>query len=141
MRGAVPIKEGKMSESIERHDEATMDAIEGLVTGRMSRQAFVKRATVLGFSAGPIGAILGSVVLFYRKDLFKAAGLKPPTTWAAYLAAARKLNTGGVAGNSLIAKSGDVSMFLCDWFTRFANQPGAKLMSGSPQAKNYTPRL
>ena len=83
----------------------------------------------------------GSVVLFYRKDLFKAAGLKPPTTWAQYLAAAKKLNTGGVAGNSLIAKSGDVSMFLCDWFTRFANQPGAKLMSGSPQAKNYTPRL
>ncbi len=272
-----------MSESIDRHDEATMDAIEGLVTGRMSRQAFVKRATVLGFSAGTIGSILaaagqasaaegrrfagttvniliaaegddkgvhdkvgeikkrfgidlkytalpvaglipkanqnlsaptssfdaimvlgftvtqmvgggfftplnsylskapagfdfpqdfpageleyvgyfdvkkqtfggktlylipglhgGSVVLFYRKDLFKAAGLKPPTTWAAYLAAAKKLNTGGVAGNSLIAKSGDVSMFLCDWFTRFANQPGAKLMSGSPQAKNYTPRL
>jgi len=83
----------------------------------------------------------GSVVLFYRKDLLAAAGLKPPTTWAAYLAAAQKLNTGGVAGNSMIAKSGDVSMFLCDWFTRFVNQPGAKLMSGSPQAKNYTPRL
>jgi multiple sugar transport system substrate-binding protein len=67
--------------------------------------------------------------------------LQPPKTWSAYLAAAQKLNTGGVAGNSLIAKSGDVSMFLCDWFTRFVNQPGAKLMSGSPQAKNYTPRL
>src|SRR5712692_12067682 len=61
MRGAVPTKEGKMSESIDRHDdEATMDAIEGLVTGRMSRQAFVKRATVLGFSAGTIGAILAA---------------------------------------------------------------------------------
>jgi len=272
-----------MSESIDRKDLATMDAIEGLVTGRMSRQDFVRRATALGLSAGTIGAILagagkataaeerrfagqsvnfliaaegddkgvhdkvgevksrfgidlkytalpvgplltkanqnlnapssafdaimvlgfsvtqmvgggkftplnpylskapagydfpkdfppgeleyvgyydvpkqrfggktlylipglhgGSVVLFYRKDLFAAAGLKPPTTWAAYLAAAKKLNTGGVAGNSMIAKSGDVSMFLCDWFTRFVNQPGARLMSGSPQAKNYTPRL
>ncbi len=83
----------------------------------------------------------GSVILFYRKDLFASAGLKPPTTWAEYLTAAEKLNTGGVAGNSLIAKSGDVSMFLVDWFTRFINQPGAQLMSGSPQAKNYTPRL
>src|SRR5438552_2328183 len=83
----------------------------------------------------------GSVVLFYRKDLLAAAGLKPPTTWAAYLAAAKKLNANGVAGNSMIAKSGDVSMFLCDWFTWFVNQPGAKLMSGTPQAKNYAPRL
>ena len=83
----------------------------------------------------------GSVVLFYRKDLLRAAGLKPPTSWAQYLSHAEKLNTGGVAGNSMIAKSGDVSMFLVDWFTRFINQPGARLMSGSPQAKNYAPRL
>ena len=82
----------------------------------------------------------GSVVLFYRKDLFAKAGLRPPTTWSSYLAAAKKLNTGGVAGNSIIAKSGDVSMFLCDWYTRFVNMGGV-LMSGSPAQKNYTPRL
>jgi multiple sugar transport system substrate-binding protein len=82
----------------------------------------------------------GSVVLFYRKDLFKAAGLQPPNTWGAYLNAAKKLNTGGVAGNSMIAKSGDVSMFLCDWYTRFVNM-GGQLMSGTPQAKNFRPRL
>ena len=82
----------------------------------------------------------GSVVVFYRTDLFKSAGLKPPTTWANYLAAAKKLNSNGVAGNSMIAKSGDVSMFLVDWYTRFINM-GGKLVSGSPQAKNFTPRL
>jgi multiple sugar transport system substrate-binding protein len=82
----------------------------------------------------------GSVLLFFRKDLFRAAGLQPPRTWGAYLAAARKLNTGGVAGNSMIAKSGDVSMFLCDWYTRFVNM-GGQLMSGSPQTKNFMPRL
>ena len=82
----------------------------------------------------------GSVILFYRKDLFKAAGVAVPKTWAQYLAAAKKLNGSGVSGNSLIAKSGDVSMFLVDWYTRFVNS-GAPLMSGSPQAKNYTPRL
>ena len=271
-----------MSESIDRHDAAALEAIEGLVTGQMSRQTFMKRAAVLGFSASAIGSMLaaagkadaadsrifagttvniliaaegddlgvkdkvgeikkrfgidlkytalavgpligkanqnlqaptssydaimvlgftvaqmvgggfftplnsylskapagydfphdfpsgelkyvgyfdtkkqtfggktlylipglhgGSVTLFYRKDLFDAAGLKAPTTWAQYLAAAQKLNAGGVAGNSMIAKSGDVSMFLVDWFSRFTNMNG-KLMSGSPQAKNYTPRL
>lgn len=272
-----------MTEAIDRRDEAIMDAIEGVVTGKMSRQDFVKRATVLGVSASAIGGMLaavggkadaatarqfagqtvsilvaaegddkgvqdkipeikklfgidvkmtalsvgpliekanqnlkaptssfdvimvlgftvaqmvgggyfenlnpflakapagfdfpadfpagelryvgyfdvknqrfggkdlylipglhgGSVTLFYRKDLLQAAGLAVPTTWNAYLAAAKKLNTGGVAGNSMIAKSGDVSMFLVDWFSRFTNLNG-KLMSGTPQAKNYTPHL
>jgi multiple sugar transport system substrate-binding protein len=82
----------------------------------------------------------GSVVVFYRKDLFKAAGLKVPTTWGQYLAAAKKLNGNGVAGNSMIGKSGDVSLFLVDWFTRFTNM-GGKLMTGSPQKKNFTPHL
>jgi multiple sugar transport system substrate-binding protein len=82
----------------------------------------------------------GSVVMYYRKDLFKAAGLKVPTNYTQYLAAAKKLNSGGVAGNSMIAKSGDVSMFLVDWYTRFINI-GGKLMSGSPQAKTFTPHL
>ncbi|MFN0154985.1 MAG: ABC transporter substrate-binding protein [Gaiella sp.] len=82
----------------------------------------------------------GGVILFYRKDLLKAAGLQVPKTWGQYLAAAKKLNTGGVAGNSMIAKSGDVSMFLVDFYSRFAGT-GGKLMSGSPQAKNFKPRL
>src|SRR5690348_4164819 len=47
-----------MSESIDRPDAATMDAIEGLVSGQTSRQDFVKRATALGLSASTIGAIL-----------------------------------------------------------------------------------
>ena len=86
------------------------------------------------------GLYAGPIILFYRKDLLKKAGLGVPTNWTQYLAAAKKLNTGGVAGNSMVAKSGDVSMFLVDWYTRFASQ-GGKLMSGSPQAKNFTPRL
>src|SRR5436190_4792312 len=82
----------------------------------------------------------GSILFYYRKDLFAKAGLRPPTSWTAYLHAAKKLNTGGVAGNSMVAKSGDVSMFLCDWYTRFVNMGGV-LMSGSPQTKNFKPRL
>ena len=82
----------------------------------------------------------GSVVMFYRKDLLQQAGLKVPKTWAQDLAAAKALNKDGVAGNSMVAKSGDVSMFLVDWFTRFVTS-GGKLMSGSPKTKNFTPRL
>src|SRR5262245_61804829 len=47
-----------MSESIDGPDGATMGAIEELVSGRTSRQDFVKRATALGLSASTIGAIL-----------------------------------------------------------------------------------
>jgi multiple sugar transport system substrate-binding protein len=86
------------------------------------------------------GLHAGSVLLFYRNDLFKEAGLKAPRTWPGYLQIARRLHGDGVAGNSMIAKSGDVSMFLVDWYTRFVNN-GGKLMSGSPQAKNFRPRL
>jgi len=86
------------------------------------------------------GLYAGPIILFYRKDLLRKAGISVPTNWAQYLAAARKLNGNGIAGNTMIAKSGDVSMFLVDWYTRFASQ-GGKLMSGSPQAKNFTPRL
>jgi ABC-type glycerol-3-phosphate transport system substrate-binding protein len=82
----------------------------------------------------------GSVIFFYRKDLLKQAGLSVPTNWIQYLAAAKKLNSGDVAGNSMVAKSGDVSLFLVDWYTRFTTI-GGKLMSGSPVTKNFRPRL
>jgi multiple sugar transport system substrate-binding protein len=86
------------------------------------------------------GLYAGPILLFYRKDLLKDAGLSVPTNWTQYLAAAKKLNGNGIAGNTMIAKSGDVSMFLVDWFTRFVSIGGV-LMSGSPQRKNYAPRL
>lgn len=82
----------------------------------------------------------GSAILFYRKDLLRKAGVAVPKTWGQYLRAAQKLNTDGVAGNSMIAKSGDVSMFLVDWYTRFTTT-GGKLMSGSPAGKTFKPRL
>ncbi len=86
------------------------------------------------------GLYAGPIILFYRKDLLKKAGLAVPTNFNNYLAAAKKLNSNGMAGNTMIAKSGDVSMFLVDWYSRFAGMGGV-LMSGSPQQKNFTPRL
>ena len=49
-----------MSESIDRSNLATKDAIDGLITGQMNRQEFVKRATFLGLSASAIGSILAA---------------------------------------------------------------------------------
>jgi multiple sugar transport system substrate-binding protein len=86
------------------------------------------------------GLYAGPIILFYRKDLLKKAGVKPPATLTEYLAAAKTLNGNGIAGNTMIGKSGDVSLFLVDWYSRFAGM-GGKLMSGSPQSKNFTPRL
>jgi multiple sugar transport system substrate-binding protein len=81
----------------------------------------------------------GSVIYFYRKDLFDAAGLKPATTWDEFKAAAEKLNTADVAGCSFIGAN-DFSLAAVDWFTRFITT-GGKLMTGSPQTKDFKPNL
>jgi ABC-type glycerol-3-phosphate transport system substrate-binding protein len=81
----------------------------------------------------------GSVIYFYRKDLFKKAGLKPAKTWADYMRAAKKLNSGDVAGSSMVGAN-DFSLATVDWFTRFLTI-GGKLTSGSPKTKNFTPHV
>ncbi len=81
----------------------------------------------------------GSVIYFYRKDLFEAAGLKPATTWDEFKAAAEKLHTDDVAGCSFIGAN-DFSLAAVDWFTRFITT-GGKLMTGSPKEKNFKPQV
>lgn len=81
----------------------------------------------------------GSVIYFYRKDLFEAAGLKPATTWDEFKAAAEKLHTDDVAGCSFIGAN-DFSLAAVDWFTRFITI-GGKLMTGSPKEKNFKPQV
>jgi ABC-type glycerol-3-phosphate transport system substrate-binding protein len=81
----------------------------------------------------------GSVIYFYRKDLFDAAGLKPATTWDEVKAAAMKLNSADVAGCSFIGAN-DFSLAAVDWYTRFITT-GGKLMSGSPKEKNFKPNV
>jgi multiple sugar transport system substrate-binding protein len=46
-------------------------------------------------------------LLLYRKDLFKAAGLAPPTSYASLLKAASTLNSGSVAGIVAATTPGD----------------------------------
>ena len=81
----------------------------------------------------------GSVIYFYRKDLFDAAGLKPAKTWDEFKAAAQKLHKGDVAGCSFIGAN-DFSLAAVDWYTRFITTGGV-LMSGDPKAKTFKPNV
>ncbi len=82
----------------------------------------------------------GSVVYFYRKDLFDAAGLQPAKTWDDFKAAAVKLNKPGeVAGCSFIGAN-DFSLATVSWYTTFLTSGGV-LMTGSPATKDFKPNL
>ena len=81
----------------------------------------------------------GSVIYFYRKDLFDAAGLQPAKTWDEFKAAAQKLHTGDVAGCSFIGAN-DFSLAAVDWYTRFITTGGV-LMAGAPKEKNFKPQV
>lgn len=82
----------------------------------------------------------GSVVYFYRKDLFDAAGLQPAKTWDEFKAAAKTLNKPGeVAGCSFIGAN-DFSLATVSWYTTFLTT-GGKLMTGSPATKDLKPNL
>jgi ABC-type glycerol-3-phosphate transport system substrate-binding protein len=81
----------------------------------------------------------GSVIYFYRKDLFDAAGLQPAKTWDDFKAAAMKLHSDAVAGCSFIGAN-DFSLAAVDWYTRFITT-GGKLMSGDPHTKDFKPNV
>jgi multiple sugar transport system substrate-binding protein len=81
----------------------------------------------------------GSVIYFYRKDLFDAAGLQPAKTWDEFKAAAQKLHSDDVAGCSFIGAN-DFSLATVDWYTRFITTGGV-LMSGDPAAKTFKPNV
>ncbi len=77
----------------------------------------------------------GSVIYFYRKDLFDAAGLQPAKTWDDFKASAQKLHSGDVAGCSFIGAN-DFSLATVDWYTRFITT-GGKLMTRRSQRQGF----
>lgn len=81
----------------------------------------------------------GSVIYFYRKDLFDAAGLQPATTWDEFRAAAEALHSADVAGCSFIGAN-DFSLAAVDWYTRFITI-GGTLMDGDPASHTFMPRI
>ena len=88
---------------------------------------------------GVPGLHSGSVIYFYRKDLFEEAGLQPASTWDEFMAAAEALHSDDVAGCSFIGAN-DFSLATVDWYTRFITT-GGSLMSGDPNEGNFMPQI
>ncbi len=71
-------------------------------------------------------ANFGSVIFFYRKDLFDKAGItKVPTTWDELVAAGQKLTKDGVYGISIAGKNGNTELFneMCYWMGQAGSDP------------------
>lgn len=112
-------------------------------------QPAMKNVAIFDLAAGQVGQGTdiygvpglhsGSVIYFYRKDLFEKAGLQPAKTWQEFHDAAKTLNSADVAGCSFIGAN-DFSLGTVDWFARFITT-GGKLMSGSPQTKDFKPNV
>ena len=87
------------------------------------------------------GAHEGACAMYYRTDLLKAHGLSAPRTWDDYFNAVKTVHnpSQGIYGTSFIGAN-DVSLFLVDWYGRFASEGGV-LMTGSPVDRTYTPHL
>lgn len=69
-----------------------------------------------------------SLGLFYNKDMFNEAGLKPPTTWEELEAAATKLTKGNVTGLSV--------EYSPAFFIPFMLQGGGKIAEGNKPSFN-----
>ncbi len=60
---------------------------------------------------------INGLALFYNKDMFAAAGLQPPTTWAEVESAAAALTKGGVYGIAFSANANEEASFQFEpWF-------------------------
>ncbi len=68
-------------------------------------------------------------LLFYRTDLFKKAGLKPPTTYAAIQKAAETLTKAGTAG--IVASTAPADSFTQQTFEHFALANNCQLVNKS----------
>jgi multiple sugar transport system substrate-binding protein len=79
-------------------------------------------------------ANLGTVVFFYRKDLFDKAGVSVPTTWDELVQVGQKLTKGGVYGLNIAGKNGNTELFneMCYWMGQAGADP---LHMDTPQAK------
>jgi len=77
-------------------------------------------------------------LLVYRKDLFEAAGLQPPTTYEAIEQAARTLNRDGVAGITLATTPGD--SFTQQSFEYIAQANGCELVGDDEKVTLNSPQ-
>ncbi|GAB2919817.1 ABC transporter substrate-binding protein [Nonomuraea fastidiosa] len=126
--GALPLASVRELEANDLLDTETP----GKIVDRLGRDAFSPRALELDSSGRTLLAVPSdgwAQLILYRKDLFEAAGLKPPDTYETLQEAATKLNTGGVAGITLAIAPKDT--FTAQSFEHIAQANGCELVDGS----------
>ncbi|MDF2705804.1 MAG: bicyclomycin resistance protein [Nonomuraea muscovyensis] len=135
--GALPLASVRELETNDLLDTETP----AKVVDQLGRETFSPRALELSTSDGKLLGVPSdgwAQLLLYRKDLFDQAGLQPPQTYEAVEAAAKRLNTGGVAGITLAIAPKDT--FTAQSFEHVALANGCQLVDdagnvtlGSPQ--------
>jgi multiple sugar transport system substrate-binding protein len=81
----------------------------------------------------------GSVIFFYRKDLFDKEGISVPTTWDETVQAGLKLTKNGVYGIGIAGKNGNTELFneMCYWMGQAGADPLHMDAQGARQALQY----
>lgn len=126
--GAISLAEVREFESQKLLDTAAAAA----VVKELGAKTFASSALALDKDGSTQLAVPDSAwaqVLIYRKDLFKAAGLQPPTTYAAIEKAAKVLTKAGQYGITLATDPTDV--FTEQSFESLALGNGCQLVSKS----------
>lgn len=126
--GALPLAAVRELEANDLLDTETP----GKVVDALGRATFSPRALELDSAGGTLLAVPSdgwAQLILYRKDLFEKAGLEPPDTYERLEAAAKELNTGGVAGITLAVAPKDA--FTSQSFEHVALANGCQLVDGS----------
>jgi ABC-type glycerol-3-phosphate transport system substrate-binding protein len=84
-------------------------------------------------------ANVGSVIFFYRKDLFDKEGISVPTTWDEIVQAGQKLTKNGVYGIGFAGKNGNTQLFneMCYWMGQAGADPLHMDTPGARQALKF----
>jgi multiple sugar transport system substrate-binding protein len=121
-------------------NELVDTAAAGAVVDQLGRDGFTGRALELTSQDGAQLAVPSdgwAQLLFYRKDLFEAAGLARPDTYDAIRAAAQKLNTKDVAGITLATVGNDA--FTQQSFENLALGNGCRLVDDAKAVQLDSP--
>jgi multiple sugar transport system substrate-binding protein len=84
-------------------------------------------------------ANFGSVIFFYRQDLFEKNNLSVPTTWDELIQVGQKLTKDGVYGLGIAGKNGNTELFneMCYWMGQAGADPLHLDSAGSRQALQF----
>ncbi|GAA3824468.1 extracellular solute-binding protein [Sphaerisporangium flaviroseum] len=126
--GALPLAAVRELEANDLLDTETP----GKIVDALGRDTFSARALELDTADGKLLAVPSdgwAQLILYRKDLFEKAGLEAPDTYERLEAAAKKLNTGGIAGITLAIAPKD--SFTAQSFEHVALANGCQLVDNS----------